>query len=338
MFPNQLLEPTAVRIAREFREAVNAQLDAQMYEMGQRWLQVEYALEDKIDALIIEIQDMVKDGKEPSKAMITRLQRYQELRNQAHDEILRYENYIDGAIKTGQYNMAVEGLYVGKETIFALYQDAGMLGSFNILNANAIETMVGYLGNGAPLNSLLQEAFPYAWKGMTDKLVEGIALGLSPRETANKMYKGMSHGFNRLLTISRTEQLRAYRQATVMQYRESGVVKGFRRLVAKQGACMACLVSDGEYFEVAEDFSDHPNGRCSLICVLNGVPEREWLYGENWFRSLGADQQQSIMGGQYYQAWKGGAFKLSELRSTAHSDVWGDSPKVTPLKELLGVD
>ena len=89
-----------------------------MYEMGQRWLQIEYALEDKIDALILEIQDMVKDGKEPSKAMITRLQRYQELRNQTHAEIMRYENYVEGAIKTGQYNMAVEGLNVGKETIF----------------------------------------------------------------------------------------------------------------------------------------------------------------------------------------------------------------------------
>ena len=665
MFPST--EPAAVRIAREFREAVNATMDAQMFELGQRWLEIEYALESKIDALILEIQGMVKDGKEPSKAMITRLQRYRELRNQTHDEILRYENYIERIISDGQRKLAIQGLDVGRETIMALYQDAGIMGSFNILNVGAIETMVGYLGSGAPLNSLLQEAFPFAWKGMTDKLVEGIALGLSPRETARKMYAGMSEGFNRLLTISRTEQLRAYRQATVMQYRESGVVKGFRRLVAKQGACMACLVSDGEFYEVAEDFSDHPNGRaeipgnvilsesptslktlnyngdiivistasgnflavtpnhpvltdsgwvpakfiqegdnvlndglgdwasdivspyknqvptlvenmasafdmlrlgrvpksaknlygkgmdgeidvvfinsllwsgyntserkhiiddlfgcghpghsfftslsdftamfkrlffstspflspqnyaslftlshigspqsigfndrslvdfmlgeyacgdrpgkskrsgngffglsreipqnnfgfrdhslsdggyfsslnfrsfgftpkepvrleiireslvrnvpspgsvcntfagqvifdrvmqvgirsfsghvyslqtpseyyssnhiishnCSLIAVLNGVPEREWLYGEDWFRSLGEDQQKEIMGSQYFQAWQGGAFELSELRSTAHSDIWGDSPKVTPLKELLGVD
>ena len=333
MFPST--EPAAVRIAREFREAVNAQLDAQMFELGQRWLQIEYELQSRVDALILEIMNAQQDGKTINPNTITQLERYRALRDQAHDEIMRYENYIEGVISQGQKTFALSGLDVGRETIIALFQDVGIMGSFNILNVGAIETMVGYLGSGAPLNTLLVEAFPYAWQGMSDKLIQGIALGLSPRETARKMFDGLGQGFNRLLTISRTEQLRAYRQATVMQYRESGVVKGFRRLVAKQGACMACLMSDGEYFEVAEDFSDHPSGRCTCIAVLNGVPERDWLKGEDWFRSLDEDQQREIMGSQYYQAWQGGAFELSELRSTAHSDIWGDSPAVTPLKDLV---
>jgi SPP1 gp7 family putative phage head morphogenesis protein len=209
------------------------------------------------------------------------------------------------------------------------------MGNFNILHVDAIETMVGYLGNGAPLNSLLVEAYPYAWQGMSDALVEGIAQGLSPRETARKMADGMSDGLDRILRIARTEQLRAYRQATVMQYRESGVVAGYRRLVAKAKACLACLMSDGELFRTADDLSDHPNGACTCIPILYGVEERDWLKGEQWFKSLESDRQKEIMGADYYRAWKSDKFKLKDLVTHSHSDIWGDAPQVKALKELV---
>jgi hypothetical protein len=303
--------------------------------MGRRWLQIEASLTEKADALIAQIKDAALTGNPISPAKYYQLERWTMLREQVRQQIEEYNIYAEKRIYDGQMFGLNWGIKGGVEQIRAEFANLGYMGSFNILKVGAIENMAGYLGNGAPLNSLLKEAFPTAWEGMSDALVKGIAQGLSPRETAKIMAEGMSQGLNRILNISITEQLRAYRQATVMQYRESGVVVGYRRLVSKNGACMACLMSDGEFFELASDFTDHPRGRCTTVAILAGVDPRQWQTGQEWFMEQTPDAQKSIMGADYYKAWKDGAFKLSDLKSVHHNEVWGDSPAVTTLGSLL---
>ena len=99
---------------------------------------------------------------------------------------------------------------------------------------------------------------------------------------------------------------------------------------------MACLASDGEEFAVGTPFSDHPAGRCATVPVIIGAREVNWQKGSTWFEQQDAATQKKMMGAKYYDAWKAGEFKLGDLRSTVHSDVWGDSPQVTPLNKLLG--
>jgi hypothetical protein len=329
-------EPLVVRLARQFREAISAQLDDQMFEMGQNWLNIEYSLSDKVNLLLNEIRMTQESGQVVSKTQITQLARYKELREQVHEQIRSYNGYAEDLIKKGQYRDGLLGIKAGKDTIYTAYSGYGVISSaFNILPIDAIESMVGFLGDGSPLSTLLRESYPYAWQGMSDELVRGITLGLPIQETARNMADGLSEGLNRIMRIARTEQLRSFRTATVMQYRESGVVQGFKRLANKATACMACLMSDGEYFAVAEDFTDHPNGACTCVPILKGLPEREWQTGEDYFSGLSPDQQKERMGAQYYQAWKDGQFKLSDLRGTAHSDIWGDSPQVVSLGKLI---
>ena len=123
--------------------------------------------------------------------------------------------------------------------------------------------------------------------------------------------------------------------ATVEGYRESNVVSGFRRLAAKDGrTCLACLMSDGETFDLASDLTDHPNGRCVAVPILVGREPPQWQTGREWFETLPPERQREMMGAERYDAWSRGAFDLSALRRTAHSDVWGDSPRVATLAEL----
>lgn len=328
-------EPEAIRLARIFREAINADLDAQVYEMSERWVQLESNLTGQINALVYEIDEAKRLGNVVNESSIRQLARYKELRDQVHEEIARYNGVAERLITDKQRIYGQRGLDNAANVIEASYE--GRIGAFfNRLPVDAIETMVGYLGDGTPLNRVLQENFPGSWQQATDALFDGISLGLGPRRVAQNMVDGLGWGLNKSTVIARTEQLRAYRQSSVMQYRESGVVRGFKRLVNKGSACMACLLSDGEYFEVREDFTDHPSGACACVPVLTDMPERQWESGEDYFMRLSPEQQRARMGAQFYQEWKDGQFKLSDLRSTAHSDVWGDSPKVTPLKELVG--
>jgi hypothetical protein len=335
MLPNVTpTEPEAVRLARIFREAINADLDAQVYQMAEKWVELENMLSGKISDLLLEIDTIQKSGGVVTDSKIRELSRYKTLRDQAYQEIKNYNGTAEKLIADKQLLYATRGVDNAASVITASYE--GRIGAFfNRLPVSAVETMVGYLGDGTPLSRLLDESFPLAWKQTTDALFEGISLGLNPNQVARNMVDGLGYGLEKATVIARTEQLRAYRQATVMEYRESGVVKGFRRLVAKVGAWVACLLLDNEYYEVESEFDDHPNGRCTVIAVLKDMPERERETGTDWFKALDPEQQKSIMGGKYYEAWKDGQFKLGDMVHKTHSDTWGDAPAVVALKDLV---
>lgn len=258
------------------------------------------------------------------------------MREQVHAELSKYQDYVGSVIDNGKEDSAKLGIQSAKETLSAAFSSAGIMGSFNIVPIDSVEALSAILAKGAPLQNLLAAAFPESWVHMSSALIEGIGLGLGPRETAKRAFEGMNYGFDRILTITRTEQLRAYRNGSILQYRESGVVTGFKRLSARDDrTCMACLISDGERYEVADEFADHPNGRCAIVPIVAGVDEPEWENGADWFLSQDPDKQRAMMGKNYYEAWKDGAFELSDLRRTAHSDIWGDSPQIAALKEFV---
>jgi len=326
-----LSKSAVVEIAELFRKALDAKLSLQMLEMGQRWIE----LQNKIDANVIALLAEIGDSK-PNPAQIREMQRWAEMREQVHAELSKYQDYVGSVIDNGKEDSAKLGIQSAKETLSAAFSSAGIMGSFNIVPIDSVEALSAILAKGAPLQNLLAAAFPESWVHMSSALIEGIGLGLGPRETAKRAFEGMNYGFDRILTITRTEQLRAYRNGSILQYRESGVVTGFKRLSARDDrTCMACLISDGERYNVADEFADHPNGRCAIVPIVAGVDEPEWENGTDWFLSQDPEKQRAMMGKNYYEAWKDGAFELSDLRRTAHSDIWGDSPQIAALKEFV---
>jgi hypothetical protein len=148
------------------------------------------------------------------------------------------------------------------------------------------------------------------------------------------MANGMGMGLERALLIARTESARAYRTGSLEQYRESGVVRGFKRLVKKATACLACLMLDGETFDLESELNDHPRGKCTAIPLVQGIGDPKYQTGEQWFKTLGAEQQRNMMGDARYEGWKAGQFGLSDLARSTSNDVWGNSPRVATLEEL----
>ena len=328
-------EPEDVQVAREFKAALLAREAAQEAEMARRWLQVEERLAAHMAALSWEFAERRDQGKTVSEASMYRLDRYKDLRSLTEEEIMRYEReYADPLITAGQHELGRVGIDHARALIGAGYGpfDAPY---FKRLPYEAVEYMAGFLGDGTPLMRLLKESYPAAMDGMVRELITGTAQGTNPRETARRMRDGLGMGLDKSLLIARTEQLRAYRTASTEQYAASGVVSKYKRISARdERTCMACLASDGEEFAVGTLFSDHPAGRCSTIPVVIGAREVNWQKGSTWFEQQDAATQKKMMGAKYYDAWKAGEFKLGDLRSTVHSDVWGDSPQVTPLAQL----
>jgi SPP1 gp7 family putative phage head morphogenesis protein len=319
-----MAEPQVVQVAREYKDALLRKEAAQMQQMASQWLNVEKSLEAQMSALALEIERMRARGEVVSAGKIVQMERWQALQQQAKVEIAKYDRFAGGAIEAGQREFANLGVESAGEAIrasFADYRQAA--GTFRQLPRAAVEQMVGLAGDGSPLRALLAESYPKAVDGMLKELVKAVGLGINPRDMARAMARGFGIGLDRSLVIARTEQLRAYREASRAAYQESGLVSGYKRLAAKQErTCAACLMSDGEFYELEAEFEEHPNGRCTLVPVVEGLPEVEWETGKDWFLGQDEEVQRGILGGGY-DLWAEGEVELEDFVGREEDEVWG---------------
>lgn len=139
------------------------------------------------------------------------------------------------------------------------------------------------------------------------------------------------------MTIARTEVNRAYREANLETMRSSSVVRGYRRMCYKPTACFACLMLDGEYYDKNEDFSDHPNGKCTIAPVtkhFDPINEPGWETGPEWFDKQDEETQRRLMGAGRYDLWKQQGIKPRDMVYVKENKVWGGSPTAKTVESL----
>jgi len=327
-------ESLVASVARVFKGELDARDAAQMAAMVARWRNVEVYLTGLIDALAAEMVQRRADGASVSITAIRRLDSYHELRDQVVAQVTRYQRtYAEGLIIAEQERM----LQMGIEHAVTTIRVAGISSAFGVIPVDAVEFMAGMAGDGSPLFAVLKgrALAPESVQGLTDALVRGTALGWNPRKTALAMRDGLAGGLQKALVIARSETLRAYRLANVAEYRESGVVTGFRRMAAKDGrTCLACLIQDGTIYTLESEMEDHPVGRCTACPIVKGFEMPQWQTGREWLQQQDPEAQRVIMGDARYQLWRDGQVPLERMAYTAHSDTWGDSPAVVPLARL----
>jgi SPP1 gp7 family putative phage head morphogenesis protein len=320
-----------VRLMRIFKREIAGAGSAQQAEMARRWLAVERRLMGHIDALALQMTAIHDAGGTVSLYLLATNVRYQELLIQLHEEQAKYTVYAERTISNGQQAMAQAGISQSQAAIAAQVST-----SFNRLPVSAVEHMVGLTGAGTPLNSLLVQSWPLSAQGLTQALVEGVALGVNPRKVARNMAQGMTGSLNRMMTIARTEQLRVYNEASRQSYIESGIVTSYTRIAAHDSrTCLNCILLEGTKYATDELWPSHPNCRCALIPIVRGAPEPQWQRGEEWFRSQDSATQESIMGKGLYEGWRLGKFELANTVQIVPNAVWGDTLRSVPLRELI---
>jgi SPP1 gp7 family putative phage head morphogenesis protein len=327
-------DPEVIRVMRGFKRAIEARERRQIMEMATRWLSIERTLEDSIVAAAERAYRVREETGSIPEWRVFQLDRYQSLLRQLQGELTDYGDYATRTVTTGQEFLAQLAIDHAIQAIVT--QAPGIAGAFDKLPIQAIQSMVGLAGDGSPLNTLITQSWPTSVNGLTNALIRGTALGWNPEKTAREMKRGMATGLNRALNIARTEQLRVYRETTREQYIQSGVVKGYRRLAARSDrTCAACLMADGQVYELDEHFHEHPSGRCTLIPLVVGTQPINYLQGRDWFRQQDPDTQRKILGPGRYRAWQDGQFELEQLVTVKQNETWGNSLQVTPLRELV---
>lgn len=332
-----MADPPVVEVMAGFRRELLAREAAQMAEMARRWLQVERALMGEMEALAARLDALRRAGQAPTQGQILQMGRYQALVAQLRQEWALYQQYAVETISAGQQAFGAAAI---QGSVAALEATApGISVTFTRLPLEAVEAMVGLVGDGSPLAAYLARAATEAAMvdDLTAALVRGTALGWNPRETARKMADGMSGGLNQALRTARTEQLRVFREIARQSYAASGVVSGYKRLAARDSrTCAACLAADGTLYRLDEVMPEHPSGRCTMVPVVVGYGSPQWEQGPQWFAGQSSAVQRQILGQGRFDAWQAGAFLFEDLATVQRDDVWGDSLQAAPLKSLIG--
>jgi hypothetical protein len=325
-------ESAVVRTMRRHKADLAAAEQRQMEEMARRWLATDRRLDGQMTALAYEMTAITESGGTVTPAMLANQRRYQELLISLRRELDRYTDYAERTITNGQAVMAAAAIEQSQAAI--AMQAVGI--AFDRLPVSAVEHMVGLTGAGTPLRTLLVQSWPLSAQGLTQALVEGVALGYNPRKTAKNMAQGATGSLNRMMVISRNETLRVYREVSRQSYVNSGIVIGVRRLCSHdRRTCSACLLDEGNFYPLDQEMPEHVQGRCVGLPVIAGAEPIQWLAGEDWFMEQDGDTQESILGKGTYEAWRLGQIALQDLVTVKRNAVWGDSLAVTPLKELV---
>lgn len=218
----------------------------------------------------------------------------------------------------------------------------------------AFENLVGVLADGTPLETRLRGYGAAAVAKIRDEMATSFLLGDGPVEMARRLRGPMLGNRSRAMVVSRTETVRAYRYATHEGYRANREIVPGWIWSADLGpnTCAACIEMNGTEHPPDETLYDHPNGRCAPIpktasnaelAEKLGIPELASVPdtpipvrdGAKWLTSQPASVQDSILGAPRAALFREGV-PLSDMTTTRHSQTWGPSIGVKPLRDLVG--
>lgn len=340
-----------IGVMEAFRAALLAKERASAVRLVRAYGEVYKNLLPEIAALQREVEAMTDDTKAWKSYKLTRLKA---LKKQIEYEVGRYAVVADAEITQSARTAMQLGMTDARLMVQAKLPTLAapaVTSSWNRLPVEAVETLLGFTGPNSPLRASMEKLGPAVADAVEQKLVQGVAMGLGPRETgraiADLVRGEMGKGLTWSLQTARTTTIYSYREATRASYlANDDIVTGWIwRCALQDRTCMSCIAMDGTEFPLSETLNDHDNGRCYPEPKLKtfeelGIPIEEpppAVEGnaQDWFKAQPKDVQIAMMGPGKYEAWQAGKFDLRDLTTTSEHPAWGEIRVETPLKDLV---
>ena len=176
-----------------------------------------------------------------------------------------------------------------------------------------------------------------ATEAMRRRLIQGVAAGRNPRDTARLMVADVQDAFDgglaRAQVISRTETIDAYRTGAKAHHEaNSDVLQGWVWLAKlSERTCPSCVAMHGTEHDLDEPGPlDHQQGRCSRMPLVKpelvpGAPKPTIESGAEWLERQPEGVQRSVLGPRRFEAWQDGNYPASRWAVRRESEAWRPS-------------
>ena len=182
-----------------------------------------------------------------------------------------------------------------------------------------------------------------ASEAMRRRLIQGVAAGRNPRDTARLMVADVQDAFDgglaRAQVIARTETIDAYRAGAKAQHEANAdVLQGWVWLAnLSERTCPSCVAMHGTEHDLDEPGPlDHPQGRCSRMPLVKpelvpGAPTPTIESGPEWMERQPEGVQRSVLGPRRFEAWQDGGYPVSRWAVRRESPDWRASYAPGPI-------
>lgn len=287
------------------------------------------------EQLARQIAEAKRKGDKVTRSQLERLSRLESVKAQLAFAASKFASGATQTISAAQRSAIDQATSHARQLIGQGLQNLGEPQTFAYANLEAVQALVGHMGDGSPIN---QSIFNAA-KGLADDaeriLVEGVALGKNPRQLARELNESAGIVGSKAATIARTEILRAYNTATLENYRANDDVLDGWTWIAEldRRTCPVCWSLHGTVHPLDEDFGSHPNCRCTELPNIKG-DRNSFATGEARFAKLPPETQEEILGPKTFQAYRDGKIGLGDLAGKREDAKWGTVRYRKSFKEL----
>jgi SPP1 gp7 family putative phage head morphogenesis protein len=331
--------PSVLEIAKDFRNRILARDADALSRIAADYLTVYKAIKAEADRAMADL-----DG----AAVSERVVRLNELEGQAAAQLQRFGVDAASLVTENQRAAVTLGSQGVRAMLEAPVSPGALAAHLSDLPISAIDALVGFASDGSPLKDLFVSLAPEAAEAARDTLLTGLALGHGPEVIAGGLRDTLGVPLTRALRISRTETMRAYREAThqTMEANAEFTAGWYWQASGGSRTCPVCWAMDGTFHLLSERFASHVSCRCTQIPAAKllsevlgdpSFPDDTWRpaqTGEEAFAKLDPAKQLAILGPGKYALYAAGKLRLSDLVERGEDARWGPYRIEKPLKAV----
>lgn len=329
---------TIYTAAQVFRAAALAEESKATREIARVYGIASERIGVELARLLTEYQRLAREGRLPSVAWLLRTEQAMALFRAIGSEIAFASASAESVVRSVQaFQLELAAIHTRE-----------ILGAAQVRDVfrppvEALDKLVGYLGDGSPLRRLFDQMPGRAGDAAEKALIEGVAMGKNPRETARVMRQGVDQAVDltrsRALTISRTETMRVHRAASLENYKANAeAVRGWVWLCACDlRSCPSCWAMHGTFHDHREVFGSHVNCRCSPCPQVRGLPAiiPSDKTGAARFARLDPDEQLEVLGPRKFELYRSGRIRLEDMTVKTYDRDWGPQRHEATIAEAL---
>ena len=303
--------------AADFRAALLRRDDAALKRLMTAYQPAYTRMQARVAALTAQIATAQAAGETVRPSWLVERGRLETLQHQIVSEWARFADVAEQVITDTQRAAVVAAHTEAHQLTLAALHDARVTTGADVvrLPVAALHELIGVLGDGSPLRTLLDKLGQQAAQDVGDTLTHAVAVGRNPRRTARDIQDALGGNLNRALTIARTEQIRAYRNASLQTYQANHeLLRGWRWLASpSRRTCPVCLAMDGTEHGLDDPFASHQCCRCCPVPLLRDRETPPHETGAEWFAKQDEATQREMIGPGKQKLYAEGKLTLADL-------------------------
>lgn len=345
--------PTIQALSKQFRQDLlkrDRQAASDLVQAyGEAWTGIKAELK-RLDSLV---RFAKANGEKIDPRWLYKQNRLTEVLRSVENHIGQFAKYANTKVTLEQANAVRAAESHVQQYVFgfvAPVQDrliqAGVHISFTRAPIEATQNLIGTFTDGSPLHRVFDSFAGQYTKEAKRALINSFVMGYNPKQTAKMMQREIGGSLIRATTIARTETLRAYRSASLENYQANeDVIKGWRWSASLgRRSCPVCIVMNGTFHSLEEEFGSHPNCRCSPVPVTKSYrelgldidePDEVIINGSEWFAKQDEELQLFVLGKAKFEAYREGKIELSDLVHKEANEQWGTQRTEASLSQAL---